>query len=63
MKAISLNQVVKQELNSSLMNIKRVDWNIAITVFSNLTKDWNALEITNEALLEIDKIQLPDWIK
>ena len=62
-KAISLNQVVKQELNSSLMNIKRVDWNIAITVFSNLTKDWNALEITNKALLEIDKIQLPDWIK
>ncbi|MCD5382946.1 efflux RND transporter permease subunit [Candidatus Gracilibacteria bacterium] len=62
-KAISLNQVVKQELNSSLMNIKRVDGNIAITVFSNLTKDGNALEITNKALLEIDKIQLPDGIK
>ena len=50
------------DLKSSLMNLKRVDWNIAITVFSNLTKDWNALEITNKALEEIEKWKLPDWI-
>jgi len=61
-KWISLSQVVTQNLQSNLMNIKRVDWNVTITVSSLLTKDWNALEITKKALEEIWKIDLPYWV-
>lgn len=60
--SISLSQVVTQDLQSSLMNIKRVDWNIAITVSSQLSEWWNALEITNQTIEEIAKMDLPDWI-
>ena len=66
---VSLSQVVKQKISSNLMNVKRVDWNIAITVSSNLAEWWNAQEITWKFLEKIktedlwwDKIWvLPNW--
>ena len=61
-KSISLSQVVDKKLNSSLMNIKRVDWDIAITVNSNLNSEWNAMEVTTKLEEILQTYETPDWI-
>ena len=59
---ISLSQVVTRELNSAFSEIKRADRKISIKVSSQLTKDGNALEVTNAFKKEIENYDLPDGI-
>ncbi len=59
---ISLNQVVDINFNQALSEIKRMNRKIAVTVSSQLTRDWNAMEITQAFYEKIKNYNFPEWI-
>ena len=60
---ISLSQVINQELKPSLNEIRRQDRRIALGIFSQLTKEGNALEIAQKFNLKIKNYQFPAGIQ
>lgn len=59
---VFFSQVMNEEYGSGLSEIKRVDRQIAITVSSDLTKEGNALEITNAFLADVENYPLPQGV-
>ena len=59
---VSLSQVLKKELTSWFTNIKRTDWEVSITLSSDLDKEWNAIEVTNAFKKEIETYNFPAWV-
>lgn len=60
--SISLSQVVTQEFNPAVSEIKRTDRKIAVTISSQLTKDGNAMEVTNAFKEKIKDYEFPDGV-
>ena len=59
---ISLSQIVKEEITAWFTSIKRSDWEVSITISSDLDKGWNALEITNIFKEKIKDFAFPVWV-
>lgn len=59
---ISVSQLVDEEIQSALNEIRRADRNIAITISSDLIKDGNALEVTKAFKESLENYELPDGI-